>query len=275
MLAFGSYMPGSSVIHQSKAQVKIVLACAFSICAVLVSSWIALGAMWLAVLVCYCLARIEVKEALAGITPLAFLLACTIVAHVVVLQSSGLEMIASQAGSLGLTQVLCLGDYVALSLDGFVVGLFFAARIALVFASCALLTFTTSQLSVVAGLRWLLRPLRLVKLPVDDMCMVVAMALRFVPLLTEQLQGIKRAREARGMPFSGCGVSGTVRAWAGVVAPLFVSLFRQADIVARAMEARCYGDVDRSSLRTSDVGISDVLACIVGVMLMILIVVLL
>lgn len=275
MLAFGSYMPGSSVIHQANAQVKIILACAFSVCALAAGSWIALGALALAVFVCFALARVDVRSALAGLVPLAVLLGFTVLAHTVSPASVGCSAAATQPGSLGFEQCVVLGDAVALTLDGFIVGLFFAARIALVIIACSLLTSTTTQLAIVQGLQSLLRPLRAVKLPVDDICTIISIALRFVPLITTQLQQIKRAREARGVLFAGGGAVASIKAWCGVLTPLFVSLFRQADVLARAMDARCYGFAPRVSLYESRFGVKDLAACAVGVAGMVLIVVLL
>lgn len=273
MLAFGSYMPGSSVIHQANAQVKIILACAFSVCALAAGSWVSLAALAFMVFVCYALAHIDVREALAGVLPLAVLLGFTVLAHAVSPASAGMEAVAGQPGSLGFDQGVMLGNALVLTLDGFVVGLFFALRIALVIVACSLLTFTTTQIAIVQALQSLLRPLRAAKLPVDDICAIISIALRFVPLITVQLQEIKRAREARGVLFNGGGVVRSIKAWCGVLTPLFVALFRQADVLARAMDARCYGIGRRSSLYEVKFGFKDLAACAAGVAGMVLIVV--
>ena len=69
--------------------------------------------------------------------------------------------------------------------------------------------------------------------------------------------------------FSGSGVVVTLRAWGRVFVALFVALFRRADCLAVAMDARCYGaptkDGRRSSLEESHLGIRGVATIVVGI----------
>lgn len=272
MLAFGTYLPGDSVIHQLNAQVKIILACAFSVSAVLVVSWVSLGALWLATVVCYSLAHMRISHALAGLGPIAVLLLFTVLAHAVTFDASPSGV---QTGSMGLEGSICLPGGLYLSFDGVAIGVFFALRIALVIAACSLLSFTTSQMQLVHALQALLTPLRFAKLPVDDICATISIALRFVPLVHDELAMLKRAKEARGMSFEGCGVIASLKAWGCIITPLFVSLFRRADILARAMDARCYGRGRRSTLVESKLKIGDVVTCVVAIAVIIAVVVLL
>ena len=57
------------------------------------------------------------------------------------------------------------------------------------------------------------------------------------------------AQWARGAAFAEGGLWERLRAWQTVLIPLFVGLFRRADSLAVAMDARCYGapDVVRTS----------------------------
>lgn len=266
MLAFGAYQPGSSCIHQLNAQVKIILACAFSICAIAAGDWASLGALCLATILCYCLAHLKLADATAGVAPLAFLLLFTVAAHVVVPAYNGSAVLsASQPGSMGFDQSILLGDSLALALDGFIVGLFFAIRIAVVICACALLTFTTSQVEVTNALRRFMRPLAALHVPVDDICSVISISLRFVPTVAQELTSIKRARSSRGALFEGQGLVNAVKAWCSVIVPLFVSLFRRADALARAMDARCYGSGFRGTLATKKVTLGEAVFCLVAI----------
>lgn len=248
------------------AQVKIILACAFSFCAIAVGDWIALGALFLATIACYCLAHLKLKDALSGVAPLAFLLLCTVIAHMIVPAVDGNVADAGvQVGSMGFEQAIPLGSSLALTLDGFVVGMFFALRIAIVVCACALLTFTTSQIEVTNALRRFLRPLGRLRVPVDDICSIVSISLRFVPTVAQELAGIKRARAARGGKFEGGGFIAAIRAWCAVIVPLFVALFRRADLLARAMDARCYGVGLRGALDARRVSARDALVCVASV----------
>lgn len=69
----------------------------------------------------------------------------------------------------------------------------------------------------------------------------LSIALRFMPLLSEELRAVRAAQASRGAAFEGAGLVRRLRAYGGLMVPLFVGLFRRADRLASAMEARCYG----------------------------------
>lgn len=93
----------------------------------------------------------------------------------------------------------------------------------------------------------LMRPLGHIGVPIEDVALVLSMALRFIPVVSEEAGRIRLAQRARGVNFDEGSVLGRVRAWAAVLTPLVVGLFRRADRVAESMDARCYGQ--RSSER--------------------------
>lgn len=87
----------------------------------------------------------------------------------------------------------------------------------------------------------LMRPLGHFGVPIEDVGLVLSMALRFIPVVSEEAGRIRLAQRARGVNFDEGSVLRRVRAWAAVLAPLVVGLFRRADRVAESMDARCYG----------------------------------
>lgn len=93
----------------------------------------------------------------------------------------------------------------------------------------------------------LMRPLGHIGVPIEDVALVLSMALRFIPVVSEEAGRIRLAQRARGVNFDEGSVLRRVRAWAAVLTPLVVGLFRRADRVAESMDARCYGQ--RSSER--------------------------
>ena len=87
----------------------------------------------------------------------------------------------------------------------------------------------------------LMRPLGHIGVPIEDVGLVLSMALRFIPVVSEEAGRIRLAQRARGVNFDEGSVLRRVRAWAAVFTPLVVGLFRRADRVAESMDARCYG----------------------------------
>lgn len=256
-LAFGSYIPGKSAVHSLNAQVKIILACAISLGAFFVEGWLGLGALCALVLAGYAAARLPLGCALGGLRPVALILAVTVLCNALT-RTELLGARAAAPGALGMGSFVELGGGWCLSADGVLVGCFFALRIAVLVAACCLLSFTSSATALMSGLRSLLGPLGRCGLPVDDLCMVASMALRFLPLVFEELSSARRAREARGLCFEGAGPVAAARAWASVLVPAFTGLFRRADRLALAMDARAYGSGPRSSLTARTLTARDV-----------------
>ena len=70
--------------------------------------------------------------------------------------------------------------------------------------------------------------------------MMMSIALRFIPLLGEETDRIKKAQMARGADFESGNLIQKVKSLVPILVPLFVSAFRRANDLALAMEARCY-----------------------------------
>ena len=142
--------------------------------------------------------------------------------------------------------------------------MFLALRIALLVFACSLLTFTSSVADITVALSRLLSPLDKMRVPVQDVSMIVSIALRFIPTITESALTVKRAQEARGARFDEGPVLERVKAWALVLAPLSVRLFKTAETLSVAMDARCYGVSPRMDLRGGRMGPADALVLLAG-----------
>ena len=110
----------------------------------------------------------------------------------------------------------------------------------------------------------ILSPLRVIKVPVDDLAMMVSIALRFIPITAQEAHTIQLAQKARCANFEDGNIFVRLRAWVPVFIPLFVRLFRRADELAAAMDARCYAGYSRTRLNTSTMRGSDVAVLLIG-----------
>ena len=70
--------------------------------------------------------------------------------------------------------------------------------------------------------------------------MMMSIALRFIPILTEETDKIIKAQKARGADFETGGLIRKAKAMIPILVPLFIAAFRRAADLALAMEARCY-----------------------------------
>ncbi|SCH64299.1 Energy-coupling factor transporter ATP-binding protein EcfA1 [uncultured Collinsella sp.] len=114
----------------------------------------------------------------------------------------------------------------------------------------------------------LMRPLGHIGVPIEDVGLVLSMALRFIPVVSEEAGRIRLAQRARGVNFDEGSVLGRVRAWAAVLTPLVVGLFRRADRVAESMDARCYGQRSSGQHRRVPLQPADKLVLLGGLVVM-------
>jgi len=107
----------------------------------------------------------------------------------------------------------------------------------------SLLTNTTTLADLTHGMEAMLRPFARVGLPAHELSLVATVALRFLPLLAEQLEIIMKAQASRGASIAHRGrlrFVATARQATVLIVPLFVDAFRRAEDLILAMQARCY-----------------------------------
>ena len=85
-----------------------------------------------------------------------------------------------------------------------------------------------------------MHPLKWIRIPVAEIAMMMSIALRFIPVLTEETDKIMRAQKARGADFDNKNLFKRIKSYVPILVPLFISAFRRANDLATAMEARAY-----------------------------------
>lgn len=254
-IEISTYIPGSSPVHACDARVKVVLLVAYSITLFLVETWWALGVCAVAFAALLGLSRIAPRRVFALSVPLLVIAAFAIVFNAFSFDASAAGAAPGGLGAVsagwleGAPSVLLAGSFGFVP-AGFARGCFYAVRIVLLVVASLLVSFSTTSTELTAAFSSFLRPLRALRVPVDDVASVLSVALRFIPLVAEELGRIHDAQWSRGAKFGEDGLVTRLRAWATVLVPLFVSMFRRADALAVAMDARCYGmpGIARTSL---------------------------
>lgn len=267
---FNTYIPGDSIIHRADARVKLVLLLAYSITLFLVNTWtgllfcIAMGAF-----VCL-LSRVPIGRLLKLLIPLYVILIFTLLFNSFVLdvsqgsQAYGLGDISS--GIFANMQPVALMDDFGFVPAGFARGCFYALRIVFLVLASLVVSFTTTSTELIDALNDFMRPLRFVRVPTEDIAMIISVAIRFIPVTAEELFRIKAAQQSRGAVFDEGGLVLRIKAWLPVMIPLFVGLFRRANDLALAMEARCYGmSHERTRLRPRAFSLSSAAILMLGI----------
>ena len=221
----GQYVPADSPVHRLDAAAKIGVVAAFTVALFLLHGFAGLAVLAAAVAGATAVSLVPVRAVARGLKAVAFIMVLTIVANALRWQPAD--------------ALVRLGP-LAVDGTGLRTGVFFAVRIMLLVTGTSLLTLTTSPVQLAGGIERVLAPLKAVRVPVGDLAMTLTIALRFIPTTAEEAERIMTAQQARGASFDAGGPVVRARAYAPVLVPLFFQLFRRADALATAMEARCY-----------------------------------
>ncbi len=124
--------------------------------------------------------------------------------------------------------------------EGLWMAFFLVVRLVFLVAGTSVMTYTTTPSRLTAGLEQSLGFLNRVRIPVHEIAMMMTIALRFIPILTRELDQIMKAQMSRGASFDEGNLIRRARQTVPVLIPLFVSSIRKASDLALAMEARGY-----------------------------------
>ena len=108
-----------------------------------------------------------------------------------------------------------------------------------------------------------LKPLRKLHIPVHEFALMMSIALRFIPILMEELDKIMKAQLARGADFENGNFLHRLKNMLPILLPLFASAMRRANELAYAMDARCYhGGEGRTKMKPLRYGYRDMIGYI-------------
>ncbi len=223
----GSFVARDTPASRIDARVKIALLLAATVAMFMTGAPGAFAA-WVAVLAAAVrAARMPVRAHLRALAPVAFILAFTLLANALALDGHG---------------DIALAGPVGIDTAGAQRGFFAVLRIVLLLGLALAVSSSTTPPQLADACVSLLRPFRRLGVPVADVGLMLSLALRFIPIVSEEFSRIQLAQRSRGVDFDRGGLIARVRSWALVLTPLVVSLFRRADRLGESMAARCYAE---------------------------------
>ena len=222
--AIAQYYPGASPLHRLDPRAKFVAVSALAVSLFIRDSFAGLAVFAVAGIAAYAMSGVPAAWFWRAFRPLLWLILLTFLAQVLFAPGPAFFSVW----------------VVHLSWRGLELAAFLSLRLVVLVLIGSVLTLTTPPLALTDGLAWLGRPLRRLRVPTDELALMVTIALRFIPTLLVELDQIMRAQRARGADFRSGGPLRRARALVPVLIPLFVLSFRRADELALAMEARCY-----------------------------------
>jgi biotin transport system permease protein len=191
------YVPGDSVVHRARAGLKLAVLAALGIGLFLVESPVVMaGVLALVVVVGVAVARLPWRALAVQIRPVWLWLALLFGFHLLVTDLA--------TGSVAVLRLLAL------------------------LVAAAVVTATTRVTALVAVIEWLASPLRMFGVRPARIGLVLAMTLRFIPLVAEKAARIREAQAARGAD----------RIRLGMAVPLLIEVLRMATTVGEALDAR-------------------------------------
>jgi energy-coupling factor transport system permease protein len=202
---------GTSPLHRADPRLKLLVCATLAILAFAAGSWLRLTVAAALLIPLAAAARLGPAWMVRTLWPLRWLLLFTLLLHLLL--------------SPGYT----LFGVAWLSRDGLLRGLLICSQLGTAALAAALLTCTTSAERTAEACGWLLSPLARLGCPVRRWQELMALVLRFFPLLQEELRATAVA--GRG------GWSARVNAWEERLLPLFDRLVVRADLLARRIAA--------------------------------------
>lgn len=245
-ISFGQYYPVNSAIHNIDARIKILVTLLFMITVFFIVSYTAFAIMFFLVSVVIAISKVPYNIVLKSIKGILVLLIFTALINIF-FTSSGNPLIT--------TKLLVITD------QGINFAIKMALRFTLLVIGSSLLTLTTTPTELTDALEYLLKPLKLIKIPVHDLAIIMSIALRFIPGLVEETDKIMMAQKARGANLDSGNLFKKIKAMLPVLIPLFVSAFRRADELADALDARCYNaSPTRTKMKVFKIKARDIVA---------------
>lgn len=223
-ITIGQYYPAQSIIHRLDPRVKIVGTLFFIISLFMFNSFIGYGLVTLFLAICIILSKVPFSYMVRGLKAIVFLLLLTVIINMFMTPGDPLVTVWK----------------ITITKQGVRTAVFMGLRLMYLIIGSSLMTLTTTPNNLTDALEKLLRPLRVIKVPVHEIAMMMSIALSFIPILIDETDKIMKAQMARGADFENKNIIKKVKSYVPVLVPLFISAFRRAGDLAMAMEARCY-----------------------------------
>ena len=235
-VTIGQYLPGDSIIHHLDPRTKLSVFLFLTLAVTFSLSYAANIILLVVTLLLVLLAGIPLGYIFSGLKP-----ALPIIIVLAVLQ---LLFYGEAYTPYGMeTRTLFQWGWIHITNGSVQLVIVSMLRFVELLFLTSLLTNTTPLTELTYGMESMLRPFSRLGLPAQELSLVGTIALRFVPLLAEQLEAILKAQASRGASVAHQGklrFVTTARQVAALIVPLFVDAFRRAEDLIVAMQARCY-----------------------------------
>ena len=204
-ITIGQYYGTDSVIHKLDPRVKLMATFVFIISLFIKRSVLTYAVATLFLVIVIMLSKVPVKYIVKGLKPIFILLVFTCV----------MNLFFTRGGTILLDK-----KPFVITTEGLKSASFLGVRLIELVIGSSILTYTTKPAQLTDGIEKGFKFLNAFKVPVHEFAMMMSIALRFIPILTEELDRIMKAQEARCATFN----EGNVIKRAKAMAPILITL---------------------------------------------------
>lgn len=216
-ITVGQYYSNDSKIHRLDPRVKIRFTIVYIFLAVIDRNFMLFGMLTAFLAVAVALSKVPAGHMLKGTRGLfGFIILCSMVN---IFTTAGSTFVS--IGGIDITK------------EGVIKAAFIVWRMVLIIYASSLLMYTTTPTVLTDGLE------KCFHLP-SDIAMGITIALRFLPILFEELDTILKAQEARGSKLHDGTIRQRFKCLGQVITPLFRNSLKRAKRLGEAMDSRCY-----------------------------------
>ena len=224
-MTIGQFYNTDSFIHRMDQRVKIVFALVYVITLFFDRNPFLYLSAFLVLAGYVKLSKVPLKFIVKGLRALGMIILFTVIVNLFTVNG---------------IKVLFEWKFIRITQTGLHSAVYLGLRLVFMIIGSSMMTYTTTPNALTDGLEKMFGWLKKLNMPVHEFAMIMSIALRFVPILVEELDKIMKAQLARGMDFKEGNLFVRLKKLMPIIIPLFVSAVRRSHELALAMDARCY-----------------------------------
>lgn len=224
-ITIGQFYNTDSQIHRLDPRTKIIFTLVYVVTLFFAKKPFVYLTAFLVLAVYINLSRVPLKFILRGLKTLSMIIIFMVIVNLFTVSGA---------------RVLLEWKFIRITEAGVISAVYLGLRLIFMLIGSSMMTYTTTPNALTDGLEKIFGGLKKINVPVHEFAMIMAIALRFVPVLTEEMDRIMRAQTARGIDFQEGNLFTRLKKLMPILVPLFVSAIRRSNELALAMDARCY-----------------------------------
>lgn len=230
-ITLGKFLYRDSFVHRLDPRTKLLATLVFVISLFMINNlWVYIFQAVLLVVLFYS-AKLSIINVFKGIKTVVILLILTMIFRLIV--TPGKAII-----NLG----ILTPTYQDLSS-----GTKLVARITLMIVATSLLAYTTTPRRMSIGLEKAFSFLKIFRIPVNDLSVVTMIALRFIPVLIQEVGNTIDAKVSRGSKIIDGNIFERTKGTFSVLVPVFIGIVEKSTALAMAMESRGYDEKNENT----------------------------